>query len=139
MSFIDESLADEDDNYEKGPSESDYSLNFSGIDESMVSESVSPKRAALAVASSNSTAPLRVGVQIEARHSGGSSWYPGKISHVSTDGHGEMVYGIAYDDGDKETLVKRYRVRRRNVGGRLEEQCKELNEHEAVDVRYQRG
>lgn len=135
MSFIDESMADEVDDRYDDKGESDYSMNFSGVDESMVSEN-SPKRSALA---SSATAPLRVGVQVEARHSGGASWYPGKVSQVSADGHGEMVYGIAYEDGDQESLVKRYRVRRRNVGGRPEEPCKELDEGEAVDVKYKRG
>jgi hypothetical protein len=92
-----------------------------------------------AIAANSSSTALPVGVLIEARHSGGSHWYSGKISQVGPDGHGEIVYSIVYDDGDKEAQVKRYRVRRKSVGGKPEEPSHQLEEGEPVDVKYKGG
>ena len=46
---------------------------------------------------------------VDARHGGGSKWFPGKISAVNEDG----TYGVAYNDGDRERAVKAALLRNR--------------------------
>ena len=41
----------------------------------------------------------RVGTQVQCQWQGGSDWYAGKITAVSSDG---TRIGVAYDDGDRE-------------------------------------
>ena len=50
-----------------------------------------------------------VGEKVEAKWQRGSSYWPGKISSVNSDG----TYDIDYDDGDKDTNVKTIHIRHR--------------------------
>mmetsp|Transcript_39042 Transcript_39042/g.63013 ORF Transcript_39042/g.63013 Transcript_39042/m.63013 type:complete len:6535 (+) Transcript_39042:430-20034(+) len=74
-------------------------------DSSQASEKVSshrpPTSRAPQVTPSSIRAEIKVGDQVRARYMGGRNWYKGVISHVYPDG----TYGIAYDDGDKESHV----------------------------------
>ena len=50
---------------------------------------------------------LQVGLEVEARFKGASSFYPGRIETLNTDG----TVDIAYDDGDRESGVPKEFIR----------------------------
>merc|ERR1719224_269902 len=54
-----------------------------------------------------SSKKLEQGDKVEARHGGGSKWYPGTITRCRLNGS----YDIRYDDGDREQGVKADYVR----------------------------
>ena len=51
------------------------------------------------------------GERVECRYRGGPIWYAGLITGHSQRSGGEVLYAIAYDDGDKETAVPAALVR----------------------------
>merc|ERR1719181_1194849 len=63
--------------------------------------------------SSSSKKKLEQGDKVEARHGGGSKWYPGTITRCRLNGS----YDIRYDDGDREQGVKADLVRGLDAGG----------------------
>src|SRR5204863_20230 len=56
---------------------------------------------------------IRVGSKVEGRYRGREKWYPGVVTRVNSDGS----YDIDYDDGEKETRVRREYVRLIEVYG----------------------
>lgn len=81
-----------------------------------ISDAPMPASAASAASSCNSSAPLVVGTEVEARFGGKGAWFKGAITAVHETHHanGSMSqkFDIAYDDGDEEFGVARLRVRR---------------------------
>jgi hypothetical protein len=71
---------------------------------------------------------LEVGQAIEARFGGASQWHAGKVSKRNVDGS----LSIAYNDGDHEDYVPRFRVR---VGG--QKQRKILEVGTVCDARFE--
>lgn len=58
---------------------------------------------------SKSSKPVfRVGLEVDARYKGASSYYPGRIETVNRDG----TFDIAYADGDHEKGVRKEHIRR---------------------------
>ena len=91
----------------------------------------SPSAGPAASAQANASDPLSVGESIEARHGGGPKFYPGTVTAVHAD---DNTYDIAYADGDKESHVKRLRIRRAG-----EKQKRELAVGTVVEARFGGG
>ena len=60
---------------------------------------------------------LSKGERIEARPQGMPTFYPGVITSINPGSNG-TAYGILYDDGEKEAMVKRLRIRKPGFGQR---------------------
>jgi len=60
---------------------------------------------------------LSKGERIEARPQGIPTFYPGVITSINPGSNG-TAYGILYDDGEKEAMVKRLRIRKPGFGQR---------------------
>ena len=50
---------------------------------------------------------LTEGEVVDCRHGGGKKLFPGKIAKVHDDGLGNLSYDVLYNDGDKESKLKR--------------------------------
>lgn len=76
---------------------------------STLAKSTGGKRCAMGTSRDDRFQP---GDIVEARFGGRSRWFVGKIRRAYQDRSGEVLYDIAYDDGDKEEGVLGGRVRR---------------------------
>jgi hypothetical protein len=56
---------------------------------------------------------LDVGTVVEARYRGGTKYYPGKITRIGPGG----TFDVLYDDGERETGVKRGLIRSKAGSG----------------------
>merc|ERR1719230_2314741 len=91
-----------------------------------------------------SSKKLEQGDKVEARHGGGSKWYPGTITRCRLNGS----YDIHYDDGERETGVEKGMIRaldteddgdRRGGGRGGGGSSKKLEQGDKVEARHGGG